>query len=70
MSNYKITIRVLGPNVGDTCRPPWVVSTACQRPAYYAVVATSDNGSSTGGNVCPEHLFPAIGHHLGLPSRP
>jgi hypothetical protein len=64
--SYTVTINVLGPHSGG-CRPPYVLQTPCQRPGFYTVVAKSDNGTSSGGNVCPEHLFPTIGHFLGLP---
>jgi hypothetical protein len=33
VSNYTITVRVLGPNTGDTCRLPWVVSPAVCLPS-------------------------------------
>jgi hypothetical protein len=64
--NDTITSRVLRPNVGGTCRLQWVVRTDCPRAPCDAVAATSDNGSATGGNVCPEHLFAAVGHYFGL----
>jgi hypothetical protein len=64
--SYTVTINVLGPH-GGPCRPPFVTQTPCQGTGFYTVVATSDNGTGSGGNVCPEHLFPTIGHFLGLP---
>jgi hypothetical protein len=65
--SYTLQIRVLGPLTGGTCRPPTTGQT-CQRPAFYSVNATQEQtGTSGGSNVCAEHLFPTIGHFLGLP---
>jgi hypothetical protein len=64
--SYTVTINVLGPHSGP-CRPPFVLDTPCQRPGFYTVAARSDNGTGSGANVCPEHLFPNIRHYLGLP---
>ena len=67
MPNYSVTIRVLGPPTTNRCMTPLPGHT-CQTPAYYSVTARSDDsGSTTGSNVCPEHLFPAIAFFLGLP---
>lgn len=66
-SDYSVTIRVLGPLAGGPCQllPP---PQPCPRAAYYAVTATKNDGGSTAGtNVCPDHLFAAIGRFLGLP---
>jgi hypothetical protein len=64
--SYTVTISVLGP-LGSDCRPPFRTEPPCPRPGFYTVVANTDRGGSTGGNVCPEHLFPTIGYFLGLP---
>ena len=65
--SYRITISVLGPLTQTPCRPP-LEPQSCQRPAYYTVTATRDDGGTSGGStVCPEHLFATIGFFLGLP---
>jgi hypothetical protein len=66
--NYTVNIRPLGPHSGN-CRP-LPPGGNCSRLAHYAVTATSEpQGSTTGSNVCADHLFPAISYFLGLPSR-
>jgi hypothetical protein len=65
--SYTVTINVLGPLTGSTCRPPMTGYT-CERPAFYSVNATQEQtGTSGGSGVCAEHLFATIGHFLGLP---
>jgi hypothetical protein len=67
--SYTVTIRVLGP-IGSDCRPPFRIEPPCPKPGFYTVSVQTDQGSGTGGNVCAEHLFPTIGHFLGLPEAP
>jgi hypothetical protein len=68
--SYTLTISVLGPLSVGTCRPS-MQPAGCQRPAFYTVAATQGaTGMSGGSNVCAEHLFPTVGHFLGLPERP
>jgi hypothetical protein len=64
--SYTVTIRVLGP-LASGCRPPFPLDPLCARPGFYTVAVNTEQGSSSGGNVCIEHLYPSIGFFLGLP---
>lgn len=65
MTNFSVSIRVLGPHAGNCVMP----QSPCSRPAFYAVTCTDDSSGSTSGvNVCGDHLFTAIRYFLGLPS--